>query len=113
MLAVVLVGDFAPSKIYVANKMKASDAVGIATRDHLHPGGLTQAALLALLGSLTADRAVHAIPLQLPLPQGLDEDQFTAAILPEEDVDGLHPTTLARPPAGPPPVLPCKPAGCV
>src|SRR2546425_10085537 len=59
MLAVVLVGDFAPAKIYVANKMKASDAVGIATRDHLHPGGLTQAALLALLGSLTADRAVH------------------------------------------------------
>src|SRR5437667_12000612 len=96
MLAVVLVGDFAPSKIYVANKMKASDAVGIATRDHLHPGGLTQAALLALLGPLTADRAGHGILLQLPLPKGPDEAAAHATIVPEKDVDGLHPTNLGR-----------------
>jgi len=113
MLAVVLVGDFAPSKIYVANKMKASDAVGIATRDHLHPGGLTQAALLALLGSLTADRAVHGILLQLPLPKGLDEDEAIATIVPEKDVDGLHPTNLGRLLAGAPTVVPCTPAGCL
>ena len=113
MLAVVLVGDFAPSKIYVANKMKASDAVGIATRDHLYPGGLTQAALLALLDSLTADRAVHGILLQLPLPKGLDEDEAIAAIVPEKDVDGLHPTNLGRLLAGAPTVVPCTPAGCL
>src|SRR6059036_3959883 len=113
MLAVVLVGDFAPSKIYVANKMKASDAVGIATRDHLHPGGLTQAALLALLGSLTADRAVHGILLHLPLPKGLDEDEAIATIVPEKDVDGLHPTNLGRLLAGEPSVVPCTPAGCL
>src|SRR2546425_1421129 len=113
MLAVVLVGGFAPSKVYVANKMKASDAVGIATRDPLHPGGLTQAALLALLGSLTADRAVHGILLQLPLPKGLDEDEAIAAILPEKDVDGLHPTNLGRLLAGAPTVVPCTPAGCL
>src|SRR5207253_1185874 len=81
-------------------KMKAADAVGIAARDHLHPGGLTQAALLALLGSLTADRAVHGILLQLPLPKGLDEDEAIAAIVPEKDVDGLHPTNLGRLPGG-------------
>jgi len=113
MLAVVLVGDFAPSKIYVANKMKAADAVGIATRDHLHPSGLTQAALLALLGSLTADRAVHGILLQLPLPKGLDEDEAIATIVPEKDVDGLHPTNLGRLLAGAPTVVPCTPAGCL
>ena len=113
MLAVVLVGDFAPSKIYVANKMKASDAVGIATRDHVHPAGLTQAELLALLGSLNADPAVHGILLQLPLPKGLDEDEAIAAIAPQKDVDGLHPTNLGRLLAGAPTVVPCTPAGCL
>jgi len=109
----VLVGDFAPSKIYVANKMKASDAVGIATRDHVHPAGLTQAELLALLGSLNADPAVHGILLQLPLPKGLDEDEAIAAIAPQKDVDGLHPTNLGRLLAGAPTVVPCTPAGCL
>jgi methylenetetrahydrofolate dehydrogenase (NADP+)/methenyltetrahydrofolate cyclohydrolase len=113
MLAVVLVGDFAPSKIYVTTKMKASDAVGIATRDHLHPQGLTQAELTALLRSLNADRAVHGILLQLPLPKGLDEDAAIAAIAPEKDVDGLHPTNLGRLLAGAPSVVPCTPAGCL
>src|SRR5437773_414767 len=59
MLAVVLVGDFAPSKIYVANKKKATDSGGIATRDYVYPEGLTQHALVALLGSLNADLAEH------------------------------------------------------
>jgi len=53
-LAVVLVGDFAPSKVYVANKKRAADTVGIASQDHIHPEGLDRAALLALLGRLLA-----------------------------------------------------------
>jgi methylenetetrahydrofolate dehydrogenase (NADP+)/methenyltetrahydrofolate cyclohydrolase len=113
MLAVVLVGDFAPSKIYVANKMKATESVGIATRDHVYPDGLTQRELQALLGSLNADRAVHGILLQLPLVPGLDEDAAIAAIAPEKDVDGLHPTNLGRLLAGAPTVVPCTPAGCL
>jgi methylenetetrahydrofolate dehydrogenase (NADP+)/methenyltetrahydrofolate cyclohydrolase len=113
MLAVVLVGDFAPSKIYVANKMKATESVGIATRDHVYPDGLTQRELQALLGSLNADRAVHGILLQLPLVPGLDEDEAIAAIAPEKDVDGLHPTNLGRLFAGAPTVVPCTPAGCL
>ena len=112
-LAVVLVGDFAPSQIYVANKMKASDAVGIMTRDHIHRAGLTQAELLALLGALSADRAVHGILLQLPLPPGLDEDEAIRAIAPAKDVDGLHPTNLGQLLAGAPTVVPCTPAGCM
>ena len=113
MLAVVLVGDFAPSKIYVANKMKASDAGGIATRDHIHAGGLSREQLLALLRRLNDDPGVHAILLQLPLPNGLDEDEAIRTIAAEKDVDGLHPTNLGQLLAGAPTVVPCTPAGCM
>lgn len=113
MLAVVLVGDFAPSRIYVANKKKAADQVGIASRDHVHPEGLSRTALLDLLAGLNADPAVHGILLQLPLPEGLNEDEAIAAIAPDKDVDGFHPTNLGRLLAGSPTVVPCTPAGCL
>jgi methylenetetrahydrofolate dehydrogenase (NADP+)/methenyltetrahydrofolate cyclohydrolase len=112
-LAVVLVGDFAPSKVYVTNKKRAADTVGIASQDHLHPEGLDRGALLALLRRLNADPKIHAILLQLPLPAGLDEDEAIAAIAPEKDADGLHPTNLGRLLAGAPSVVPCTPAGCI
>ena len=112
-LAVVLVGDLAPSKVYVANKKRAADTVGIASQDHIHPEGLDRAALLALLRRLNADPKVHGILLQLPLPIGLDEDEAIAAIAPEKDADGLHPTNLGRLLAGAPSVVPCTPAGCL
>ena len=112
-LAVVLVGDLAPSKVYVANKKRAADTVGIASQDHIHPEGLDRAALLALLRRLNADPKVHGILLQLPLPTGLDEDEAIAAIAPEKDADGLHPTNLGRLLAGVPSVVPCTPAGCL
>jgi len=112
-LAVVLIGDFAPSKVYVANKKRAADGVGIASRDFLHPEGLSQSALLGLLRSLNEDPSIHGILLQLPLPRGLDEDAAIEAIAPEKDADGLHPTNLGRLLAGTPAVLPCTPAGCM
>ena len=112
-LAVVLVGDFAPSKIYVANKKKAADAVGIATRDFLHPAGLTQPELVRLLEGLNAEDDVHGILLQLPLTAGCDEDAAIRAIAPEKDVDGLHPANLGQLLAGAPTVVPCTPAGCL
>ena len=112
-LAVVLVGDFAPSKIYVANKKRAADTVGIASQDHVHPAGLERTALLALLRKLNADPGVHGILLQLPLPAGLDEDEAIEAIAPEKDADGLHPKNLGRLLAGEPGVVPCTPAGCL
>ena len=112
-LAVVLVGDFAPSKIYVANKKRAADTVGIASQDHVHPAGLERTALLALLRKLNADPGVHGILLQLPLPAGLDEDEAIEAIAPEKDADGLHPQNLGRLLAGEPGVVPCTPAGCL
>jgi methylenetetrahydrofolate dehydrogenase (NADP+)/methenyltetrahydrofolate cyclohydrolase len=112
-LAMVLVGDFAPSKVYVANKKRAADSVGIASRDFLHPEGLSQEQLVDLLRSLNADPTIHGILLQLPLPRGLDEDAAIEVIAPEKDADGLHPTNLGRLLAGTPTVLPCTPAGCL
>jgi methylenetetrahydrofolate dehydrogenase (NADP+)/methenyltetrahydrofolate cyclohydrolase len=112
-LAMVLVGDFAPSKVYVANKKRAAESVGIAAKDFIHPEGLSQAELVRLLRSLTEDPSIHGILLQLPLPRGLDEDAAIDAIAPEKDADGLHPTNLGRLLAGAPTVLPCTPAGCL
>jgi methylenetetrahydrofolate dehydrogenase (NADP+)/methenyltetrahydrofolate cyclohydrolase len=111
MLAVVLVGDFAPSRIYVANKKKAAESVGILSRDFLYPAGLSQAELLDLLRRLNDDPSIHGILLQLPLPPGGDEDGAIATIAPEKDVDGFHPANLGRLLAGTPSVLPCTPAG--
>ncbi|MCI0549301.1 MAG: bifunctional 5,10-methylenetetrahydrofolate dehydrogenase/5,10-methenyltetrahydrofolate cyclohydrolase [Candidatus Rokubacteria bacterium] len=112
-LAVVLVGDYPPSQIYVRNKKRAADEAGIASRDFLFPGGATREELLATLAAINADRAIHGILLQLPLPDGLDEDEAVNAIAPEKDVDGLHPTNLGHLLAGRPTVVPCTPAGCL
>ncbi len=112
-LAVVLGGDFAPSRIYVANKKKAAESVGIASRDFLYPEGVAQPELLRLLRCLNDDPSVHGILLQLPLPPGCDEDEAIAAIAPEKDVDGFHPANLGRLLAGAPSVVPCTPAGVI
>jgi methylenetetrahydrofolate dehydrogenase (NADP+)/methenyltetrahydrofolate cyclohydrolase len=112
-LAVVLIGEDPASQIYVRGKKRAADSVGIATRDHLHPQGIAQRDLAELLHSLNTDRAVHGILLQLPLPKGLDETVALAAIDPDKDVDGLHPTNLGRLLAGERGTVPCTPAGCL
>ena len=112
-LAVVLLGDFAPSRVYVANKKRAAEAVGIASRDFVYPEGLSQEELSQLLRSLNEDGSIHGILLQLPLPKGMDEDAAIEAIDPAKDADGLHPTNLGHLLAGSPTVLPCTPAGCL
>jgi methylenetetrahydrofolate dehydrogenase (NADP+)/methenyltetrahydrofolate cyclohydrolase len=112
-LAVVLVGDFAPSKIYVRNKKRAADEVGIVSRDYLFPEGCSQETLLKTLGEINDDPGIHAILLQLPLPGALDEDAAINAIAPAKDVDGLHPFNLGNLLAGRPILVPCTPAGCL
>ena len=112
-LAVVLVGDDPASKIYVTNKKRSAESVGIASRDVLYPGGVAREALLRTLRELNADPAVHGILLQLPLPEGLDESEAIAAISADKDVDGLTPTNLGKLLAGEPGMAPCTPAGCL
>jgi methylenetetrahydrofolate dehydrogenase (NADP+)/methenyltetrahydrofolate cyclohydrolase len=110
-LAVVLVGNDPASHVYVRNKRQACQDVGIETRDHLFPAGLTEAALLALVGELNAAPDVHGILVQLPIPGGIDEARVLDAVDPAKDVDGFHPENLGRLLAGQPRVVPGTPAG--
>jgi methylenetetrahydrofolate dehydrogenase (NADP+)/methenyltetrahydrofolate cyclohydrolase len=110
-LAVVLVGEDPASRIYVGRKRAACEAVSIVARDHLFPRGLDEASLLALVRELNADRAVHGVLIQLPLPPGIDEDRVIGTLDPRKDVDGFHPENLGRLLAGHPEVLPGTPAG--
>jgi methylenetetrahydrofolate dehydrogenase (NADP+)/methenyltetrahydrofolate cyclohydrolase len=110
-LAVVLIGQDPASRIYVARKRAACQAVGIVARDHLFPEGLDEDRLLGLVRELNGDGTVHGILVQLPLPAGVDEDRVIGAVDPRKDVDGFHPENLGRLLAGHPAVLPCTPAG--
>jgi methylenetetrahydrofolate dehydrogenase (NADP+)/methenyltetrahydrofolate cyclohydrolase len=112
-LAVILVGDFPPSKIYVRNKKAAADEVGIASRDYVFPDGCSQETLLSTIRQINRDPSIHGILLQLPLPPGLDEDLTVNAIAPQKDADGLHPLNLGNLLAGKPTLIPCTPAGCL
>ncbi|HEU4439660.1 MAG TPA: bifunctional methylenetetrahydrofolate dehydrogenase/methenyltetrahydrofolate cyclohydrolase FolD [Methylomirabilota bacterium] len=112
-LAVILVGEDPASQIYVRNKKRAADDVGITSRDYLFPQGCTQAELLDTIAGINRDPSIHGVLLQLPLPKGMDEDQAVAAIAPEKDADGLHPTNLGQLLAGKPGAIPCTPAGCI
>jgi len=112
-LAVVLIGDDPASQVYVRNKKRAADSVGIATQDFIHPAGLRRGELLDLIRRLNADREIHGVLIQLPLPKGLNEDEAIGALAPEKDADGLHPENLGRLLAGAPATVPCTPAGCL
>jgi methylenetetrahydrofolate dehydrogenase (NADP+) / methenyltetrahydrofolate cyclohydrolase len=112
-LAVLLLGTDPASGLYVRSKKRMAAAVGIESPDHVYPGGLDREALLELIDQLNADRTVHGILPQLPLPKGIDEDEVITRIAPEKDVDGIHPMNLGRLLAGSGTVLPCTPAGCM
>jgi len=112
-LAVILVGDDPASQIYVRNKKRAAEEVGIAARDYLFPRDLSQTELLATIGKINADPSVHGILLQLPLPKGMDEDEAVATIAPAKDADGLTPVSLGNLLGGKPTMVPCTPAGCM
>jgi len=112
-LAVVLVGEDPASRVYVGRKRAAARAVGIQARDHLFPQGITQARLLDLIRDLNADRSIHGVLVQLPLPRGIDENRVIAALDPAKDVDGFHPENLGRLLAGAPAVVPCTAGGIV
>lgn len=110
-LATVLVGDDPASQVYVRNKQKACEDVGMRSFGHRLPADTTQAALLALVRSLGDDPAVHGILVQLPLPSHLDPQAVIEALPPSKDVDGLHPLNQGRLMAGLPGFRPCTPLG--
>ena len=110
-LAVILVGSDPASQIYVANKKKACEQLGIISKEYLLPEATTQDELLALVNKLNNDKTVNGILCQLPLPKGLDEKAVIAAINPEKDVDAFHPVNVGKIMIGDYDFLPCTPAG--
>jgi methylenetetrahydrofolate dehydrogenase (NADP+) / methenyltetrahydrofolate cyclohydrolase len=114
-LATVLVGDNAGSQAYVRSKHKACAEAGIESFGHTLPKTATQAEVEALVGGLNADPRVHGILVQLPLPEGLDEEKILSRISLEKDVDGFHPVNIGRlsMKGREPLFVPCTPAGCI
>jgi methylenetetrahydrofolate dehydrogenase (NADP+) / methenyltetrahydrofolate cyclohydrolase len=112
-LAVVLVGSDPASEVYVRSKGKQTRAAGMASFEHVLPADVSEADLLALIGTLNRDPTVHGILVQLPLPKSLDPQKIVAAIDPAKDVDGLHPINAGRLATGLPALTPCTPLGCV
>ncbi len=110
-LAVILVGDNPASTIYVRNKRRACERVGIVDHAHDLPASTTQAALLGLIDRLNADPAVDGILVQLPLPPQIDSRTVIERIDPAKDVDGFHPYNLGRLAQRAPLLRPCTPYG--
>lgn len=110
-LAVVLVGDNPASAVYVRQKKKACQEIGIYSEEHKLPASITQDELLALVDKLNQDPNIHGILVQLPLPEGLDEDEVINRIDPKKDVDGFHPINVGRMSIGLDAFVPCTPAG--
>ena len=112
-LAVVLVGEDPASQVYVRNKGRAAEEVGMASWTHLLPAESSQTEVLALVEKLNRDPAVHGILVQLPLPKQIDTQAVIAAIDPAKDVDGFHPINAGRLSIGLPGFVPCTPQGCM
>ncbi|MBS4785690.1 MAG: bifunctional methylenetetrahydrofolate dehydrogenase/methenyltetrahydrofolate cyclohydrolase FolD [Clostridiales bacterium] len=110
-LAVVLVGEDVGSQVYVRNKSRACDELGIRAFQYSLPADTTQEELLELLGRLNADPEVHGILVQSPLPEQIDEAYITNCVAPEKDVDAFHPFNVGRIMLGDYAFLPCTPAG--
>lgn len=112
-LAVVLVGEDPASQVYVGAKAKACEAAGIASFEHRLSADTSEAALLSLVERLNQDESVDGILVQMPLPEGLDEQAIIAAINPDKDVDGFHVINAGRLSVGQEGFIPCTPLGCM
>ena len=110
-LAVIIVGDDPASKIYVANKKKACEALGIISEEYALPEDTTESELLDLIGRLNNEKRINGILCQLPLPPHLDEKLIINSISPEKDVDAFHPVNVGRIMIGDYDFVPCTPAG--
>ncbi|WP_404790847.1 bifunctional methylenetetrahydrofolate dehydrogenase/methenyltetrahydrofolate cyclohydrolase FolD [Altericista sp. CCNU0014] len=110
-LAVLMVGDNPASAAYVRNKERACERVGMVSFGHHFPADVSQAELAAVIRQLNQDDRVDGILVQLPLPKHLDAEALLYEILPDKDVDGLHPANLGRLVRKEPGLKSCTPAG--
>lgn len=110
-LAVIIVGEDPASKVYVANKKKACEQIGMLSVEYALPETTTNEELLALINELNNKKEINGILCQLPLPKHLDEELVINSILPEKDVDAFHPQNVGKIMTGDYDFLPCTPAG--
>ena len=112
-LAVIQVGDDAASSVYVRNKKRACEYIGIQSKAFELPASTTQEELLDLVEKLNQDDSVDGILVQLPLPEHMDEKAVIHAISPQKDVDGFHPQSVGSLVIGEPGFVSCTPAGII
>jgi methylenetetrahydrofolate dehydrogenase (NADP+)/methenyltetrahydrofolate cyclohydrolase len=110
-LVTVLVGEDPASQVYVGQKEKTSQNLGVYSERHDLPEDTSQADLLKLIDKLNKDPKIHGILVQLPLPKHLNEEEVLYAIDPKKDVDGFHPVNVGKLMIGEPDYLPCTPHG--
>tara|TARA_B100000287_G_scaffold402571_1_gene423598 strand:+ start:81 stop:935 length:855 start_codon:yes stop_codon:yes gene_type:complete len=111
-LTVILIGEDAPSKIYVKNKEKSAKEVGLKSEVIRYPDTVEEKTVLDKIDELNKDKNVSGILVQLPLPKHFDKQKVIERILPSKDVDGFHPVNVGNLSSGYQSSIPCTPLGC-
>ena len=111
-LTVILVGEDAPSQIYVRNKEKSANEVGLKSEVIKYPASIEEKTVLNKIEELNKDESVSGILVQLPLPKHIDKQKVIETILPSKDVDGFHPMNVGNLSSGYESSIPCTPLGC-
>ena len=111
-LTVILIGDMAPSQIYVRNKEKSANEVGLKSEVIRYPEAVGEKEILEKIEELNKDENISGILVQLPLPKHIDKQKVIETILPGKDVDGFHPMNVGNLSSGYESSVPCTPLGC-
>ena len=111
-LTVILIGDMAPSQIYVRNKEKSANEVGLKSEVIKYPDTVEEKTVLQKIEELNQDESVSGILVQLPLPKHIDKQKVIETIDPSKDVDGFHPMNVGNLSSGYESSVPCTPLGC-
>jgi len=111
-LTVILIGELAPSQIYVRNKEKSAKEVGLNSDVIRYPDQVDEKTILQKIKDLNEDNSVSGILVQLPLPKHIDKKKVIEAIIPSKDVDGFHPMNVGNLSSGYESSIPCTPLGC-
>ena len=110
-LAVIIVGDDPASRVYVNNKKKACEQIGVYSEEYALPAETTEQELLDLIEKLNNDKKINGILVQLPVPKHINEETIINAIDPKKDVDAFHPVNVGKIMVGNFDFVPCTPAG--
>ena len=111
-LSVILIGELAPSQIYVRNKEKSANEVGLNSNVIRYPNDVDERTILQKINDLNEDNSVSGILVQLPLPKHINKKKVIEAIIPSKDVDGFHPMNVGNLSSGYESSIPCTPLGC-